>query len=111
MGNPITLTVSGTPPTGTYTSASNKVATNGDITINPGVTSITFNKDATWTYVSPYISFTNVGETNPFGTPSGSASSITISDTDPGGGRDRPYEYTLHTSDGNFDPKIINKGT
>ena len=34
---------------------------------------------------------------------------VTISDNDPGGGQDRTYEYTLHTTGGNFDPSIINK--
>src|SRR3990172_5335147 len=28
---------------------------------------------------------------------------VTISDNDPGGGQDRTYEYTLHTTGGNFD--------
>ena len=108
MGNPITLTVSGTPPTGTYSSSSNKVADNGDITVNPGTTSITFQKNATWNYTSPYISFDDAG---PFTITSESATEITISDNDPGGGQDRDIEYTLHTSAGNIDPKIINKGT
>ena len=108
MGNPITLTVSGTPPTGTYSSSSNKVAPNGDITINPGVTSITFQKSATWSFKSPYISFDDPG---PFTITASSATAITISDNDPGGGQDKNVEYTLHTTDGNIDPKIINKGT
>ena len=107
MGNPITLTVSGTPPTGSYSSSSNKVASNGDITINPGTTSITFQKNATWNFISPYISFDDSG---PFTTTNETPSEITISDNDPGGGQDRTVEYTLYTNEGNIDPKIINKG-
>jgi len=107
MGNPIELTVGGTPDAATYTSSSNKVAANGDITINPGVTSITFSKSATWTFISPYISFDDDG---PFTIGTTGPTQVEISDNDPGGGQDRNVEYTLHTSAGTIDPKIINKG-
>ena len=106
----ITVTVTGTPPTGNYASSSNKVSSDGTIRVNPGTTSIQFSRGAnqTWSFQSPWISFDDSG---PFTVSSQDASQVTISDNDPGGGQDRTYEYTLCTTAGNFDPSIINKGS
>jgi len=106
----ITVTVTGTPPNGTYTSPSNKVSSNGNIRVNPGTTSIQFvcGANQAWTFQSPWITFDDPG---PFSVTSQATNQITISDTDPGGGQDRTYEYTLCTTQGNFDPSIINKGS
>lgn len=105
----ISVTVSGTPPSGSYSSSSSKVQSNGNIQVNPGTTSIQFVRGAsqTWSFQNPAISFDNAG---PFTVSSQDAGQVTISDNDPGGGQDRTYEYTLHTTAGNFDPQIINKG-
>jgi hypothetical protein len=106
----ISVTVTGTPPSGTYTSSSKKVSPSGDIEVNPGITSIQFacGANQAWTFQSPWITFNPAG---PFTLTSQDAGQITISDNDPGGGQDRTYEYTLCTTQGNFDPSIINKGS
>jgi hypothetical protein len=106
----INVTVTGTPPDGTYTSSSNKVDSDGTIRVNPGVTSITFACGASqaWTFQAPWITFDNSG---PFTVTQQTAGQVGISDSDPGGGQDRTYQYTLCTTQGNFDPAIINKGS
>jgi hypothetical protein len=106
----ISVTVTGTPPSGTYTSSNNKVQSDGTIRINPGTTSIQFVSGASqgWSFQSPWITFDDAG---PFTVTSQDAGQVTISDNDPGGGQDRTYEYTLYTTQGNFDPQIINKGS
>jgi len=42
----ITITLTGTPPNGTYTSSSNKVQSDGTIRVKPGTTSIRFARGA-----------------------------------------------------------------
>jgi hypothetical protein len=106
----ISVTVTGTPPAGSYSSSSNKVQSNGNIRVNPGTTSIQFVRgtNQTWSFENPAITFDDAG---PFTVTSQDTSQVTISDTDPGGGQDRTYEYTLRTTAGNFDPQIINRGS
>jgi hypothetical protein len=106
----ISITVTGTPPSGSYSSNSNKVQADGTITVNPGTTSISFQRgsDQSWSFQLPYITVTPDG---PFDLQSADDAQVTIEDNDPGGGQDRSYEYTLHTTAGNFDPEIINKGS
>lgn len=106
----ISVTVTGNPPNGSYSSSSNKVDSSGNIRVNPGTTSIQFVRGAnqSWSFENPAITFDDAG---PFTVSSQDAGQVTISDTDPGGGQDRTYEYTLRTTAGNFDPQIINKGS
>jgi hypothetical protein len=110
MPNDIPVTVSGNPPSGTYSSSSNKVNSNGNIEVTPGMKTIQFSKAAaaTWSFQSPWITLSPSG--GPFQVGTCDASQVTITDDDPGGGQDRTYEYTLYTTAGNFDPSIINKG-
>ena len=107
----INITVTGTPPDGTYTSSSNKVESDGTITLNPGVTSVEFDRGSGqgWSFVDPWITFSPAG---PFtvDTANCNAGQVVMSDDDPGGGQDTTYQYTLVTDQGNFDPEIINKG-
>ena len=107
----INITVTGTPPDGTYTSSSNKVESDGTISLNPGITSVEFDRGSgqAWSFQSPWITFSPAG---PFtvDTANCNAGQVVMSDNDPGGGQDTTYQYTLITSAGNFDPEIINKG-
>lgn len=105
----IEISVAGTPPKGTYTSNSQAVSSDGDIEITPGTTSIRFDRGRgeTWVFEDPWITFEPRG---PFTTIATERTSIEISDDD-SGGETESYEYTLHTSQGTFDPKIINKGS
>lgn len=104
----VDITVTGTPPNGTYSSSSPQVS-NGTITVNPGTTTIQFTRGAgqPWSFESPWFTVTPAGA---FTIQSQDADQITVSDEDPGGGQDRTFEYTLYTTGGNFDPEIINKG-
>ena len=97
----ITITVTGTPPTGTYSPA-------GPIVVNPGTTTIQFQRGSgqSWAFETPYFTTSPSG---PFTITSASDSQVTITDTDPGG-TTVDYEYTLYTTEGPFDPEIINKG-
>ncbi|HUO86854.1 MAG TPA: hypothetical protein VM617_05645 [Thermoanaerobaculia bacterium] len=106
----ITITVTGTPPDGSYGSSSSKVQSDGTITVNPGTTSIQFARGSGqgWSFESPWITFDPSG---PFTIDSQDGGQVTIEDNDPGGGQDRTFEYTLYTTQGNFDPEIINKGS
>jgi hypothetical protein len=105
----IAITVTGTPPQGSYASSSGQVQPDGNIQIDPGVTTIEFVRGdgQAWSFESPWITFDPAG---PFTLDAGSAAQVTIEDDDPGG-EDRSFEYTLHTTEGNFDPQIINKGS
>lgn len=104
----ITVTVTGTPPDGSYSSSSNKVQSNGTITINPGTSSIQFVRGSgqPWSFESPWITFSPQG---PFTLDSQDAGQVTIEDQDSGQDT-KTFEYTLYTTEGSFDPEIINKG-
>ena len=107
----ITITVSGTPPTGTYTKTSSSgdisVDSSGKITVNErGNTNMTFNRGGseTWKFTGVTIdpsagSVTQNGQTQD--------DQIKLSDNDTADG---DYEYTLNTDAGDFDPQILNRG-
>jgi hypothetical protein len=109
----INVTVTGTPPQGTYTSSSNKVESDGTISINPGITTIEFDRgnNQNWNFVSPWITFSPSSSPFTVDTANCGDGQVSMSDNDPGGGQDATYEYTLYTNLGNFDPEIINKGS
>ena len=109
----ISVTVTGTPPQGTYTSSSNKVDSDGTIRITPGVTSIEFDRgnNQAWNFQSPWISFSPSSSPFTVDTANCGAGKVVMSDNDPGGGQDVTYQYTLYTDQGSFDPEIINKGS
>ena len=109
----ISITVTGSPPDGTYTSSSNKVEVDGTIRINPGTTSIEFDRgnNQSWNFQSPWISFTPSSSPFTVDTANCGAGKVVMSDSDPGGGQDVTYQYTLYTDQGSFDPEIINKGS
>ena len=102
----ITVTVGGIPTSATYSGTG--VTSTGKIEVNPGTTTIKFQKAtaARWSFNDPAITFSPAG---PFTVASNDASQVTISDADPAAG-EQTYEYTLKTTAGDFDPQIINKG-
>jgi hypothetical protein len=104
----VTVTVTGNPPDGSYSSSSSSVQSNGNITVEPGTETIQFARGngQAWQFESPWITFAPAG---PFTLKSESADQVTVVDEDPGG-QTMTFEYTLYTNQGNFDPQIINKG-
>jgi hypothetical protein len=112
-GVTVTVTVTGTPPNGTYSSTPGSgVLPNGTITVNQGLSTIQFvngsgSGSGSWQFLSPWITFNPPG---PFTITSQDGSQITISDNDQVVGPDTAFAYTLYTTAGNFDPEIIDKG-
>lgn len=104
----ITITVTGKPPKGEYYSSSGKVSSGGEITVDPGTTTIQFQRGEgqRWHFRACGIWFS---DNAPFTIDSFDHAQVTITDTDPGG-VDRKYAYRLLTNKGDFDPEIINKG-
>ena len=107
----ITVTVTGTPPNGNYSSTSSSVQTDGTITVEPGTTTINFTRGSGegWSFVDPWITINPTG--GPFTRTIESAGQVSIEDQDPGGDG-ATFHYTLHTDAPakTFDPEIINKG-
>lgn len=99
---------------GSYSSKSSQVQPDGTITINPGENdTITFvpASGQSWTFLNPGIVIQAL-------TPgiddvtivSQSSASVVIEDNNSSSIVPSDYEYTLQTTAGNLDPRIINKG-
>lgn len=99
---------------GSYSSKSSQVQPDGTITINPGENdTITFvpASGQTWTFLTPGIAIQSLtpGIDDVSIVSQGSAS-VVIEDNNSSSLAPSDYEYTLQTTAGNLDPRIINKG-
>jgi hypothetical protein len=99
---------------GSYSSKSSQVEPDGTITLNPGEDDqITFvpASGQTWTFLSPGIVIQALTPgIEDVSIVSQGSTSVVIEDNNSGSIAPSDYEYTLQTTAGNLDPRIINKG-
>ena len=101
----------GFPSNGQYHSSSDKVKRDGTITLDPGTTTVEFDRGTQgWCFEYPWITFSPDPKSFTVDTASCNADKVVFNDDDPGGPGNLEYQYTLHTDRGTFDPEIINKG-
>lgn len=103
--------VSNVDGTWVFKSSNNEVDDEGNITIEEGDdVNIFFQPDAgqTWTFVPQWVAISPMDGDVSF--VSGTASQVEIRDNN-SKAPESEYEYTLYTSIGPADPRIINKGT
>ena len=122
--------VTTSPLTATYKSSTDGVEANGDISIDQGVSAtITFNPAPDspiqgWSFTpqssspgAPWVTITGISPTpnpppGPVAAPANqqSATAVIVNDDDENkNDEDMDYEYTLYTTLGPLDPRIINK--
>ena len=97
----------------TYKSSDSGVAEDGTIDINAGEDAmITFEPASgqTWTFVNPWCDIDPTGGDVSLVTKECSGSQVVVQDDNPQGPAST-YSYCLHTSLGQLDPRLINKGT
>lgn len=104
----VTVTITGNPPNIVGHYSGPNVTPDGNVTVEPGTTDIQFVRGTgqAWAFQSPWITYP---EDAPFTLGETVAGEVDLIDNDPGG-KDESYEYTLSTSWGKLDPRIINKG-
>jgi hypothetical protein len=117
----VSIESTGPPPEATYKSSNDPaVTTEGDITVDAGEdANITFNiapdsPNQPWSFVYPWVTIVpDAGSpTGPVLGPDPQATAVVIVDDNPNhGGQDYQYNYTLYTTWGALDPRIINKPT
>jgi hypothetical protein len=99
---------------GSYSSTSSQVQPDGTISLNPGEDDkITFvpASGQSWTFLSPGIVIQALTPgIEDVSIVSQGASAVVIEDNNSSGAVASDYEYTLQTTAGNLDPRIINKG-
>jgi hypothetical protein len=99
---------------GSYSSKSSQVQPDGTITINPGENdTITFvpASGQSWTFLNPGIVIQALTPgIDDVSIVSQGATSVVIEDDNSSSFAPSNYEYTLQTTAGNLDPRIINKG-
>lgn len=103
----IVVTVTGTPSSPVFSSPSPRVQSNGNVNLAPGATSVKFvtGSGVSWTLTGISIQ----PSPNPFETKRDTGGVVRIHDKNPGG-QAQTFTYTLGTTDGDFDPALINKG-
>jgi hypothetical protein len=109
------------PLTATYKSSTSGVSSDGDIQVEQGETAnITFSPAPDspiqgWSFQSPWVAIAAIPPAptpppGPVAGPSQGATAVVVVDDDENkSGEDQDYEYTLYTTLGQLDPRIINK--
>ena len=103
----LTVTVGGTPSSPTFTGDCDD---NGNISVQPGMNTITFNQASlvSWDYASP--GFTISPPSSSFDVTGQSDTQVVVTDNDTVK-TDTSFEYTLYTNQGPIDPRILNKSS